>query len=145
MGGHLLWGDVCGNGDLFCPGRDLEQTSLERGPGMEESLPWGLSPTTGGELSTGLSPPRGTPRPPATGLATSSPPGLCRAARSAQRPRSGSPDSRQVRSQPPQPRLPTPAWQPTLAQQQDAHVPLHGGRPEIQPEACPILCLRFTP
>lgn len=52
MGGHLLWGDVCGNGDLFCPGRDLEQTSLERGPGMEGSLPWGLSPTTGGELST---------------------------------------------------------------------------------------------
>lgn len=56
MGGHLLWGDVCGNGDLFCTGRDLKQTRLEGDPGMEGGPPWGLSSllcvTTGGALST---------------------------------------------------------------------------------------------
>lgn len=141
MSGHLLGGDVRGNGDLFGPGRDLKQTGREGGPGRREGRPGASVPSSArprqGRWTPPSSPPRGTPRPPATRSETSSPPGLRGTARSARRPRSRRPAPPR---RPPSP-SPTPAPAPTLAQQQDADVPLHGSRPEpgtqLQPEPFP--------
>lgn len=152
MSGHLLWGDVRGNGDLFRPGRDLKHTGREGGPGRREDRPGASVPSSArprqGRSTPPSSPLQGTPRPPATRSETSSPPGLRGTARSARRPRSRRPPSHRTGPAPPR-RLPspspTPARAPTLAQQQDADVPLHSSRPNSSRSTFRVLCPRRPP
>lgn len=139
MRGHLLGGDVRGDGDLLRPGRHLKQTRREGGPGGGRAAPGPQSPPLRDAAVLTSS---GNSSPTSDKIRDVFPTWAARDGAVSAAAKVAAPPSRRTGPAPPRPRRspspsPPPAPAPTLAQQQDADVPLHGSRPTPQPQLRP--------